>query len=105
MELKYGLQISDEVIAARFKWLANQIFKLLPAREEGLDWEKPLETIMQELAGMDRLFIDQHSIFFPLLCKLEGLFKLTERDDFQLYRRSIFECLSLLSNLQKLCQV
>jgi len=31
----------------------------LPLREEGHDWQKPLETIMEELAGMDRLFLDQ----------------------------------------------
>ena len=73
-------------------------------REEGADWQKPLTTILVELSGMDRLFVDQHHIFFPLICKLEGLFNLTEEDDFSSYRGIIFECLSLLSDLNKICQ-
>ena len=86
-----------------FKRLINQVYKLLPNREEGVDWEKPLSTIMEELAGMDRLLFDQHETLFCLLCKLEGLFTLTEEDDFMLFRRTIFECLSLLSELKKQC--
>jgi hypothetical protein len=55
---------------------------------------------MEELGGMDRMFFDQHDIFFRLLCKLEGLFSLTEKVDFQLFRRVIFESLNLLEGLK-----
>ena len=55
---------------------------------------------MEELAGMDRLLIDQHEILFPLLCKLEGLFTLTEENDFFEYRRTIFECLNLIQEIK-----
>jgi hypothetical protein len=51
---------------------------LLPSREEGADWEKPLSTLIEEIAGMDRLLVGHHEILFPLLCKLEGLFVLTQ---------------------------
>lgn len=64
----------------------------------------PLKTIMEELTGMDRLLIDQHEILFPLLCKLEGLFTLTEENDFFEYRRTIFEALGLVSSLIEKCQ-
>jgi hypothetical protein len=53
---------------------------------------------------MDRLLLDQQPILFKLLCKLEGLFILIDKDDFQLYRSIIFECLSLLSLLINSCQ-
>ena len=59
MLLKYGLEIDKEAITVNLNRLTNQIYKLLPIREEGGDWEKPLETIMEELAGMDRLFLDR----------------------------------------------
>ena len=59
MLLKYGLEIDKEAIKVNLNRLTNQIYKLLPIREEGGDWEKPLETIMEELAGMDRLFLDR----------------------------------------------
>jgi hypothetical protein len=85
--------------------LINQTYKLLPSREEGLDWQKPLETILEELIGMKRLIGEKYSeIFFPLLNKLEGLYSLTKEDDFLCYRRTIFECLGLMNELkEKIC--
>ena len=55
MILKYNIEIDNKVIYSRIQVLINQIYKLLPNREEGIDWEKPLETILEELAGMQRL--------------------------------------------------
>lgn len=104
MILKYGLDIQDKAININLNRLTNQIYKLLPTREEGGDWMRPLETIMEELAGMDRLTFGQQVILFKLSCKLEGLFKLAEEDNFMTFRSIIFECLNLLSELQKLCQ-
>jgi hypothetical protein len=99
--IKYDIEISNEALASNLKRITNQIYKLLPNREEGIDWESPLATIMEELAGMDRLFIDHQDVFFPLICKLEGLFSLTSEEDFFLYRRTIFECLSLVGQVKK----
>ena len=104
MVLTTGAEITKEAIIENLKKLTNQIYKLLPNREEGSEWKAPLNTIMEELAGMDRLLIDQHEILFPLLCKLEGLFTLTEENDFFEYRRTIFEALGLVSSLIEKCQ-
>lgn len=103
MCLKYDIEIENEVIIKNLKKIINQIYKLLPNREEGIDWETPLNTIMEELAGMDRLFVGQHEIFFPLLCKLEGLFTLKDENQFFDYRRTIFECLGLVNNIIEIC--
>ena len=105
MILKYGFNIDNNAISVNLNRLTNQIYKLLPVREEGGDWQKPLTTILEELSGMDRLLFDQHIILFPLICKLEGLFILTEENDFLSYRGIIFECLNLLTELNKKCQV
>ena len=101
MVIKYNINVDDAVIENSLKRITNLVYKLLPYREEGADWVRPLETILEELAGMDRVFIDQHNIYFPLICKLEGLFTLTEEDDFLLFRRIIFECLSMIGSLKK----
>ena len=101
MELKYGLDIELQAIKSTITRLTNQIYKLLPIREEGLDWKKPLSTIMEEIAGMDRLFYNQQSDLYKLSCKLEGLFTLENEENFMLYRGIIFECLSILGELQK----
>lgn len=100
MVLKYNIPIDNSVIDTELKKLTNQIYKLLPNREENIDWQKPLETIMVELAGMNRLIIEYPELMLPLLSKLEGLFTLTDAKDFFIFRRTIFECLSLISDLR-----
>ena len=102
MILKYNIDIKEQTIHNRLQNLINQTYKLLPSREEGADWEKPLQTILEELVGMQRLMNCGYSeIFFPLLNKLEGLYSLVGNDDFLCYRRTIFECLGLMNELQK----
>lgn len=101
MLLKYDMNIDKEAIRVNLNRLTNQIYKLLPLREEGGNWQKPLSTIMEELAGMDRLFLDQQSNLYKLSCKLEGLFSLAENDDFMTYRGIIFECLGIVGDLSK----
>ena len=103
MVLKYDADIDNDAIERRLKKLTNEIYKLLPNREENIDWEKPLYTILEELAGMDRLMCGHHDILFSLLNKLEGLFTLTEEKDFFIFRGTIFECLGLMEQLKKKC--
>lgn len=103
--LKNGIEISEETLSNNLTRLINQIYKLLPNREEGLDWIKPLDSIIEELAGMGDLLNSEQSSFFQLLCKLKGLKSLSCDEDFALYRRIIFECLSLLNGIKEsLCQ-
>lgn len=99
MEIKYNIDINNKAIKDNLKRLTNQIYKLLPNREEGMDWTKPLSTIIEEFTGMNELFLDYHEIFFSLLCKLEGLFLLKEQNDFLFFRKTIFECLGLVNKL------
>ena len=104
MILKYDAEIDNAAVVHNLKRITNQIYKLLPMREEGEDWKKPLATLLEELAGIDNLLIDQHIILFPLMSKMEGLFIVGD-DDFMLYRRIIFECLGLMNKLIKSCQL
>lgn len=100
MVLKYNIEVDNIIISNNLKKITNKIYKLLPNREENVDWEKPLQTIIEELAGMNRILLIQHEVFFSLLCKLEGLFILTNENDFLLFRRTIFDCLSLINILK-----
>jgi len=38
MLLKYDFNIDNNAIQANLKRLTNQVYKLLPIREEGADW-------------------------------------------------------------------
>lgn len=100
MVIKYNARIDDEAIVTNIERLTNQIFKLLPNREEGGDWKTPLQNLIIEIAGMDKLLLD-HVNLFSLLCKLEALLDLDQEDEFFQFRKVIFECLGLMNSLKK----
>lgn len=64
-------------------------------REHKEDWSKQLDTVIIEIAGLNEIFIGP--LFLQLLCKLEGL-KVSETS-FELYRKTVFESISLLQEL------
>lgn len=97
---KYGIEFDNDAIIKNIDRITNQIFKLLPSREEGGDWETPLQNLILEITGMKSLWFDQVNLF-SLLCRLEALLTLTEEDDFLAFRKLIFECLSLLNQIKK----
>lgn len=104
MFIKYNIEINNDIIAKRFQSLINQVYKLLPTREQGVDWTKPLQTILEELIGMQRLLnCGESQIYFSLLSKMEGMYSLIQKQDFQCYRRTIFECLNLMNTLKQQC--
>lgn len=78
------------------KRLTNQLWKLIPMRENEEDWQKQLNTVIIEIAGLNEIFI-QNPQFLQLLSKLEGL-RVVEVD-FNKYRKTIFESLELLQEL------
>lgn len=101
MVLTSDLSFSAQSIYSNLNKIINKVYKLLPLREQGQDWEKPLQTIIVELKGMKQLIFNEDELFLSILCKMEGLFSLTKKQDMSLYRRTIFECLGLLNNLNK----
>lgn len=66
-------------------------------RERKEDWPKQLDTVILEIAGMNEIFITP--LFLQLLCKLEGL--RTQETSFELYRKTVFESISLLQELNR----
>ncbi len=99
MVLKYNIEIDNNAIIENIDRIISQIFKLLPSREEGGDWETPLQNLILEVGGMNKLLPDQ-TILFSLLCKMEALTVLTGQDDYFAFRKLIFECLGLLKQLK-----
>ena len=96
METKYGMHIDEIDFELYLISLKNKIYKLLQLKEEKLEWDKYLNTILVELSGLNSLFPNQ-PLLLSLLSKLEGLYRL---EDFMLYRRTIFECLNIVEELR-----
>ena len=92
---KYNFEFTVEVIDKNVRRLTNQMWKLIPMREHKEDWPKQLDTVILEIAGMNEVFMNPQ--FLQLLCKLEGL--RAQDTEFELYRKTIFECISLLQEL------
>ena len=66
-------------------------------REHEEDWLKQLDTVILEIAGLNEIFIATPQ-FLQLLCKLEGL-KLVDTS-FEVYRKTVFESISLLQEVK-----
>lgn len=92
---KYQLDFPDLIVVKNIQRLSNQIWKCIPMRENEEDWEKQINTVAVEIAGLAKIFMSPQ--FLQLLSKIEGLKE--ENINFELYRKTIFECLSLLQEL------
>ena len=92
---KYEIEFSQETIQKTVRRLTNQLWKLIPMRENDEDWYKQLQTVTLEIAGLNELFISP--IFLQLLSKLEGL--QIKEVSFELYRKTIFEFINILQEL------
>ena len=89
---KYNFDFRKEDIEVNVRRLTNQLWKLIPMREHEENWSKQLNTVIIEIAGMNEIFLDPQ--FLQLLSKLEGLS--AYETDFELYRKTVFESISLL---------
>lgn len=98
METKYCFSFPSEVMSKTIIRLTNQVWKLIPMRENNEDWEKQLNTVILEIAGLNEIFILDPQ-FLQILSKLEGLKKVD--CDFGLFRKTIFEVINLLQEYNK----
>lgn len=74
--------------------LKNKLFGLLCEFEKNREWEKFLDSILIELQGFDE---DEKTInYYVLYHKIASLRYLR----YEYFRTTIFDCMSLLSNME-----
>ena len=101
LQNKYNIEFSKEVIIKNVGRLTNQLWKLIPMRENNENWQKQLKTVLIEIAGLASLFLDDARLL-QLMAKLEGILKDEGAElDFNLYRKTVFESISLLQEIVK----
>ena len=93
---KYGFNVNKNIINTNINRLTNQIWKLIPMRENNEDWVSQLNTVIIELSGLNEIF-SFNGQFLILLSKLEGL--KDETIEFLIYRKTVFEAITLLRGL------
>ena len=94
-ETKYNFTFELKDIEVNVRRLTNQLRKLIPMRENNENWQKQLDTVLNELYGLHEIFGGQLN-FLVLLSKLEGL---PQIDNFMSYRVIVFGAISLLTEL------
>lgn len=93
-------EIDNSAIVNNLNRITDRVFKLLPMREEGKEWQVSLQNLTLEIIGLKELLSDQ-TILFNVLIKMKVLETLTSEEDFLNFRKTIFECLSLLNEIKK----
>lgn len=71
--------------------------------ENGEDWQKQLNTVILEVVGLNEIFLS-YPQFLQLLSKLEGI-QQTEEIEFDLYRKTVFETINLLQEINHAARV
>lgn len=95
MITKYGFELNNNLLKQNQKRLINQLWKILPMKENEEDWKKQLNSVIGEISGLQNIFNTDIN-FLILLSKLEGLYT---TKDFPTFRKTIFESISLLGEL------
>lgn len=96
--MKYDMQVPQETLVINSNRLTNQLWKLIPMRENNENWKNHLQGLIVEISGLSELCLRQPSLI-SLLSKLEGL--LQYETEFALYRKIVFETISLLRDSVK----
>lgn len=77
--------------------LINQLWKLIPMRENDEDWSGHLAVLIEEISGLVEIYEDNPK-GIALLSKLKGLTS-EVCEDFMFYRKTVFRCIDLLAQV------
>lgn len=94
---KYGFSFAASATDQDLKRLINQLWKLIPMRENEENWLEHLNIMIEEISGLVRIYNDKPEGLI-LLSKLEGLDS-EVCEDFMLYRKTVFRCIDLLAQV------
>lgn len=94
---KYDINFPLETKEQDLKRLINQLWKLIPMRENEEDWINHLNTMIEEISGLIEIYKNKVEGLI-LLSKLEGLTS-EVCNDFMIYRKTVFRCIDLLAQV------
>lgn len=96
---KYNINFPLETREQDLKRLINQLWKLIPMRENNENWVEHLNTVLEEVSGLVEIYKTNPNGLI-LLSKLEGLTS-EVCNDFMIYRKTVFRCIDLLAQVIK----
>jgi len=57
LNTKYEFEFKQEDVNKNIIRLTNQLWKLIPMRENNEEWEKQLNTVILEICGLNEIFL------------------------------------------------
>ena len=95
IDTKYhNISFEENSVVSDIKRLINQVWKLIPMKENNEDWKKQINQALIEIIGLQNLFENKIDLLI-IISKLEGL---RECDlDFKDFRSLVFSVITLLS--------
>lgn len=97
MICKNNCEFSKEVLQTDKRRIINQLWKLIPMRENNEDWNAHLNVVLEEIYGLSEVLRLDLS-FLILLSKLEGLDSEACKD-FMVFRKTVFRCIDLFAKV------
>ena len=86
--------VEKQVVANNLSRLINQVWKLIPMRENNEDWKKQIDCLLVEMRGLQALFSEDLD-FLIAISSLEGL-RSADDIEFVHYRSVVFSIISIL---------
>ena len=96
---KYNIGFPPETREQDLQRLINQLWKLIPMRENEEDWLNHLILLIEEISGLSEIYKTKVESLI-LLSKLEGL-RSSVCEDFMIYRKTVFRCIDLLVKVMR----
>lgn len=97
METKYGT-LSNDMIIRNASDLINQIFKLLPYKENNDErLVSHFDSLLFRISGMAKIF-DKYPEWVTIISLLEAA---RTEENFKLYRKAILDCCSIVKQIQE----
>ena len=91
---KYDFSFPKSIVKSDINRLTNQLWKLIPMKENNENWKKQINQVLIEIVGLQNLFENKIDLLI-IISKLEGL---REYDlDFKDFRSLVFSVITLLS--------
>lgn len=93
-----NITLPQSMVETYISRLTNQVWKLIPMKENQENWIGQLDTVIVELFGLKALSSSTDEKFLTLVSKLMGLKEM--EIEFSIYRKTVFECISLLREMR-----
>ena len=95
-----SVSFEESNVISDIKRLINQVWKLIPMKENNENWKKQINQVLVEIIGLQELFENRIDLLV-ILTKLEGVKECGDEVAFIEFRSLVFSIIALLSKVNE----